>query len=132
MLKLLEKKLETLTKKKFIRELNTGTDRYTTFVENLPGIHIDVMERTLDKLSSIQTLRNYLKTMWIDPKCVYLIKCLYNYSKEWDDKGNCWKHRKPKHDEWSNGADSLMYFAEGHTPYYGRVRAKVKNMGYAV
>lgn len=61
----------------------------------------------------IANVRRMLKMLMIDPKCEYIISCLLNYSKEWDEKLRSWKNI-PLHDEFSHGADMLKYMAS-HT-----------------
>ena len=50
--------------------------------------------------------------MKIDVSCTYIIDCLNNYSKDWDDKLQVWK-LTPKHDEFSHGADMIRQVAMG-------------------
>lgn len=58
----------------------------------------------------IEAVRQIIPNIKIDSKCEYLIKCFYNYSKEWDEHNNTWKD-KPNHNEWSHGADAIRYMA---------------------
>ena len=60
--------------------------------------------------AGIQAVRRMIPKMVIDPKCEYLIDCLNNYSKEWDDKLQVWK-KTPLHNEYSHGADVLRQIA---------------------
>lgn len=60
----------------------------------------------------IQAVRRILPMMKIDVGCTYIIDCLNNYSKDWDDKLQVWK-LTPKHDEFSHGADMLRQVAMG-------------------
>ena len=61
----------------------------------------------------IELVRAMIPNMQIDPKCTYVISCLNNYSKEWDNKLQQWK-TTPLHDEYSHGADVLRQVAVGH------------------
>jgi len=56
--------------------------------------------------AGIEATRRMIPNMRIDPKCEYIIDCLNNYSKEWDDKLQVWK-KTPLHNEFSHGADIL-------------------------
>ena len=59
----------------------------------------------------IEALRGIFPRIWIDEtKCKGLIKCLENYRKEFDEKNNTYKLR-PRHDEYSHGADAARYLA---------------------
>lgn len=60
----------------------------------------------------IQAVRRVLPMMKVDVACTYIIDCLNNYSKDWDDKLQVWK-LTPKHDEFSHGADMLRQVAVG-------------------
>jgi len=69
-------------------------------------------------------VRANLPMLWIDPEAASLIvDMFYNYSKEWDSKGGCWKDR-PLHDEWSNPADAFRYMILG---YNGGVGTTIKD-----
>ncbi|NCB95264.1 MAG: hypothetical protein EOM35_02170 [Negativicutes bacterium] len=95
-----------------VREQTSGKTRKEVFEEELPGITIDVLERS-SIYDGIEAVRQMLVNMWIDAvKCPYLVSCFLNYSKEYDEKRNRWRE-KPKHDEYSNGADSIRYVAIG-------------------
>lgn len=61
----------------------------------------------------IDAVRNMLNRCWFDEKkCARGIKCLENYRKEWDERFACWK-MKPRHDEYSHGADAFRTLAVG-------------------
>ena len=60
----------------------------------------------------IAAVRRMIPKMSVDPSCTYIIDCLQNYSKEWDDKLQTWK-KTPLHDEYSHGADMLRQVAVG-------------------
>lgn len=94
-----------------VKDLTSGKTRAQVFEEELPGVQITILERT-DRNDGIEAVRQLIKRLYIDPKCEYLISCLYNYSKEFDEKRNRWRNI-PNHDEFSNGADCLRYVAVG-------------------
>lgn len=59
----------------------------------------------------IEAVRGLFPRFWIDEtNCKGLIKCLENYRKEFDEKHNTYKMR-PRHDEYSHGADSFRYLS---------------------
>lgn len=60
----------------------------------------------------IEAVRRMLPMMRIDTSCTYVIDCINNYSKDWDEKLQVWK-TTPKHDEFSHGADMLRQVAMG-------------------
>lgn len=59
----------------------------------------------------IEAARGLFPRIWIDEtKCKYLVKCLENYRKEFDQRLEIYKDR-PRHDKFSHGADSFRYLA---------------------
>ena len=77
------------------------------------GYDFDVVERTQDKLNSIQAVRTKLPECEFDEEaCAEGLEHLENYSRDWDEKYGVWK-RHPRHDEHSHGADAFMTFADG-------------------
>lgn len=95
-----------------VKEMTSGLTRKEAFELELPGIYIEVLPKVSIR-EGIEAVRQLLKITWIDPKkCPYLIDCLINYSKEWDERFSRWRD-KPNHDEYSNGADCLRYLALG-------------------
>ena len=62
----------------------------------------------------IAAVRSMIPDMVIDASCTYLIDCLLNYSKKWDDKLDMWM-KTPNHDEYSHGADVLREIAANTT-----------------
>lgn len=59
----------------------------------------------------IESLRGIFNRLWIDAdRCKQLVKCLENYRKEFDDNLQTYKNR-PRHDQYSHGADSARYMA---------------------
>lgn len=87
----------------------------------------------------IEAVRRMLPNLVIDAKCVYLIDCLNNYSKEWDDKLQVWK-KTPLHDEYSHGADVLRSIASNtiesdeynRSTHYSEPRTMGGGGGYSV
>ena len=64
-----------------------------------------------------------LEWVYLDPsKCKLLVDTMFNYSKEWDDKGGVWRE-KPLHNFWSNPADALRYVAMSRGSGRERVEA---------
>lgn len=61
-------------------------------------------------INGVEAVRRMIPRLAIDAKCEYIISCLTNYSKEYDDKLRVWK-KTPLHDVYSHGADNLRYIA---------------------
>lgn len=110
-----------------VTDLTSGKTRKQVFEEDLPELFIDVLER-LPVEDGIEAVRQLLKTFFIDPACEYLIKCLLNYRKEFDEKRNVWRDT-PYHNEYSNGADTIRYLAMGRTGYTPPTRTRGRNRG---
>ena len=84
------------------------------------GCKCRVIRRTTSVNNDIEIVRANIPQMWIDPEeCAYIVEMYYNYSKEWDAKGGCWKN-SPLHDEWSNPADAVRYMILGYDGGVGR------------
>ena len=89
---------------------------------------MDWRVKVLPKLSieaGIEAVRRMIPRMLMDVSCVYLTKCILNYSKEFDDKLQVWK-KTPLHDIYSHGADVLRYIAANtveSTSYNGTKKA---------
>lgn len=80
------------------------------------GYKFQVVQRTPDKLNSIQNVRSVLPQCEFDEAaCAEGIEHMEAYSREWDDKYAVWKPR-PRHDEHSHCADAFMTFADGYHP----------------
>jgi len=87
------------SRKAYMRDLGvTNMHREDTY----PGARAD----------GIDMVRRMIPNMWIDEKCKYIQKCLKSYTKEWDKHNEVWKDT-PKHDEASNGADTIRVLAMG-------------------
>jgi hypothetical protein len=65
-------------------------------------------------VEGIEAVRRIIPNLMIDPACTYLISCLQNYSKQWDDKLQIWSNT-PRHDEYSHGADTIRQIALHHS-----------------
>lgn len=92
-----------------VRDLSAGGKTRLAILRELGVRNVRVLPR-VPVVDGIEKLRQALKNMWIDEKCAYLIQCLQNYSKEYDEAREVWKD-KPRHDKWSHGADALRYMA---------------------
>mgnify|MGYP003649950736 CR=1 FL=1 len=78
---------------------------------NKEGINVRVTAMPKTSIENgIEAVRTMIPDMIIDTKCEYIISCLNNYSKEWDDKLQVWK-KTPLHNEYSHGADVLRSVA---------------------
>lgn len=78
------------------------------------GYDMQIVERCLDKKTSIQNARTKL------PSCEFHesetetgLTHLESFSREWDDKHGVWKSTH-RHDEHSHPADAYMTFADGY------------------
>lgn len=82
------------------------------------GIPFIVVPRIPNKQDAIEAGRNWLTMCWIDEEyCGQGIRCLDNYTKEWDPNNMHYKS-EPLHNWASHGADALMTGACGFTPDY--------------
>ncbi len=81
-------------------------------MEELLGMHVDVLER-VNIQDGINAVRMLLPRVWFDQtRCKRGIECLKNYTKVWDERRSIFL-AKPRHDEWSHGADAFRYVAMG-------------------
>lgn len=105
--------------------------RYDTVVEykleHSLQWRLDVLPRSSIE-NGIEAVRRIIPKMRVDTKCVYIIDCLLNYSKEWDDKLACWK-KTPKHDEYSHGADTLRQLAANTVESTGQHQSRLAKSG---
>lgn len=76
-----------------------------------------IVQRTNNVRLDIETkCKLELPKIWFDANlCAEGIKCLDNYSKQWDDRLARWRD-EPRHDEFSHGADAFRTFALGYRP----------------
>lgn len=73
-----------------------------------------IVPRTQDVVDDIRKCQSKIPECWFDEvNCTEGIKCLDNYRKEWDDRLGVWKDR-PRHDEFSHGADGFRTFVMGY------------------
>jgi hypothetical protein len=87
-----------------VHELQTGKTREQYLREaGVRNLHL-IERSSVD--DGIEKVRKMLENTWIDPKCVYIKKCLKGYTKTWDEQHEVWK-KKPEHNECSNGADAV-------------------------
>ena len=82
-------------------------DVFRDYLKDKQETVVRVMERS-GKLAGIDCVRSVIPKLWVDRRCTYLIKCFYNYSKEWNPKTNTFR-LTDKHDEFSHGADAIRY-----------------------
>lgn len=95
--------------------LKNASVKQTLETLGIKPIHIVPVSR--DVARDIETkCKPELMKCWIDSvNCADGIKCLDNYKREWDDKHAIWRD-KPRHDEFSDGADAFRTFAAGYKP----------------
>lgn len=75
------------------------------------GVNFYVLPR-LEVMDGINAVRTVLDRCYFDEeKCSTGIKCLENYSKQWNNTHACWND-KPKHDQFSHGADAFRYLVQ--------------------
>jgi hypothetical protein len=88
----------------------------------------------LDKtavMDGIESVRQALPNMYIDEECVYIDKCMLNYTKEWNDVLEIWRD-KPKRDLNAHGADTIRYVVQYYNKYLaGRKLSREKNSSQA-
>lgn len=59
----------------------------------------------------IESVRAMLPHMYIDARCTYIVSCLQNYQKDFDERSNMFKST-PLHNEYSHGADMLRVVSQ--------------------
>lgn len=111
-----------------VRELSTGQSRLHRLREL--GVRRTKVLPRIAVNDGIEAVRRMMPDLYIDPSCEYIIKCLKNYSKQWDEKLGVWKDT-PLHDEHSNGADGIRYMAIGDSKQTVQ-RDKTENLGGTV
>lgn len=96
-----------------VKSLNDNKSR-RQILEDLGLKNVITVERTSDLLASIDEVRRFLLTCWIDEEhCAIGIKHLDNYRKEWNDKMGVF-HNFPRHDAAAHGADGIRTLACGY------------------
>lgn len=98
---------------------------------------IDVLPRGSIE-NGIEAVRRIIPHLMVDTSCKYIIDCFLNYSKEWDEKLQCWK-KTPLHNEYSHGADVVRQLAantiesaEHHQSKLEQTYNKQSTSGYAL
>jgi len=86
---------------------------------------LDVLPRSSIE-NGIEAVRRIIPNLMIDSSCRYTIDCLLNYSKEWDEKLQCWK-TTPVHDEYSHGADVIRQLAGNTIESAEQHQSKLEN-----
>lgn len=96
--------------------IQTGKTLVQVAIEQ--GIKPTVLKR--DDISvGIEAARNLLSICFIDgEKCKYLIKCLENYHKKFNEKMNCYSET-PVHDWSSHASDAFRYTAMARQQFGG-------------
>lgn len=123
-----------------VNELTSGKTRTQVFEDELRywesnlaegerGTPTNILFTVLpkvDRITGIDMVREMLHNFWIDPnKCAYLVDCIYNYTKEWDEKRDRFRDI-PLHNEYSNGADCIRYIAMGRSKFIPKSRLPTK------
>lgn len=81
------------------------------------GIKTTVLEREKDVQVGIEAVRTMLSMCYIDQtKCAYLIKCLENYHKKYNEKTQSYSET-PYHDWTSHAADSVRMMANARIQF---------------
>lgn len=80
------------------------------------GVHVDILPN-IPVEDGIQAVKSMLQCTLIDSKCEYLISCLDNYSRSWDESLGNWR-KEPIHNRYSHGADALRYMAISANVYF--------------
>ena len=97
-----------------VKELSTGQSRLKA-LRSLGVRRIRVLPK-LNIQSGIEAVRVMIKTLWISEDANYTFTGIKNYSKEWDDRLQCFKD-KPLHNIWSHPADMVRYRAVSRSQY---------------
>ena len=102
------------------RRQNAQIESYQSMLGDLGLRNIIVVPRTQNILTSIQEVRNFLPTCWIDESdCAPGIKALENFRKDYNDRMGKWKDT-PRHDENSHGEAAMRSLACGLSMMAGR------------
>ncbi len=81
------------------------------------GLKTTVLERENDISVGIDSVRSLLSIAYIDStKCKYLIECLENYHKKYNEKTKSYSET-PTHDYCSHAADSVRYMANARIQF---------------
>ncbi len=88
-----------------VQEFGSGLTR----LEKARQLGIDfVVAPDLSVVDGIEAVRSTLGKVWIDRKCISIIKALENYRQEYDPKKKIYKNH-PLHDQYSHMADAIRY-----------------------
>lgn len=91
------------------RNLATGISTFDRAAQL--GINFEIIPRTSNVNEGIEASRSILRQCWFDEyKCKRGIDCLENYRKNYNEKTRVYS-TKPRHDEFSNGADAFRQLA---------------------
>ena len=91
-----------------VREMSTGMSRMEIAAQM--GVHFNAVAKAPIQ-DGINAVRSVFRRLWFDKtSCDQGINCLWNYRRDWDERGGMYKAR-PVHDWASHGADSLRYLA---------------------
>jgi len=78
------------------------------------GLEFQIMSRPPSIYEGIELARTILRQCWFDERnCERGITCLENYRKDYNDKPRAYS-TKPRHDEFSNGADAFRILATSY------------------
>jgi len=81
------------------------------------GLKTTILERETDISIGIEATRAMLSTVFIDSvKCAFLLKCLENYHKKYNEKTQNYSE-SPLHDWSSHAADSVRYMANARIQF---------------
>ncbi len=108
-----------------VRSMNDGKTRTETMQST--GLFEEVIvTNRIPVGDGINAVRQLMPQCYFDKiNCMEGIDCLENYSKQYDPKTGIFKET-PKHDRFSNGADSFRYLCINHTPDLGDVQERVR------
>ena len=79
----------------------------------------------------IETTKLLLEDLWVDPSCEYVISCIQEYSKEFDEKLQVWRDT-PVHDIYSHGADMLRLVSQQRRKLYSGSSGRTTPQGAAI
>lgn len=81
------------------------------------GLKTVILQREIDVQIGIESVRTMLNMCYIDQtKCAYLIKCLENYQKKYNEKTQAYSET-PLHNWASHACDSVRYMAKARLEY---------------
>ena len=92
-----------------VREFASGARTRLEMAKDL-GIHFEMVPN-ISIQEGIETVRGIFHKLWFDSKnCKYLIKCIENYHKAFNERLNVYSDR-PVHDFSSHACDALRYLS---------------------